>query len=152
MARTRINLEQIRNASFYDDTLNVASGWSGAGTIEEDLHAVISQIKTITGQANWYDAPQATIAELAAASGQAQYIGFKHRKYYEATGNINAGTEIVIPNGALYTQDADGRNLEVDLNGVTQIPTVDYTENSASGVTFTFKLNNKDRVEFRVHK
>jgi hypothetical protein len=150
--RTRLELEQIRNARIYDDTMLVASGWAGDGTIVGDVNAIISQIKNVTGETNWYDAPQATLAELAAVSGVSNHIGYKHKEAYHIPSTLSSGTEVVIPNGATYTQDADGRNLDVSVNGQVQMfgPGEDYIESSTSGVKFTFRLTNRDKVEFRV--
>ncbi|KKN18596.1 hypothetical protein LCGC14_0954200 [marine sediment metagenome] len=58
--------EQISGSATYDDTL----GLSGAETyldksLEKDLNYLRSQVKVITGETNWYDAPGVDLASLA---------------------------------------------------------------------------------------
>lgn len=157
--RTRLELEQIRNAALYNDGLNIASGWTGQGTLEGDLHAVISQIKTVTGEPHWYTAPGRNMSQMAGditalqgASGIPTVGGYKYREKYSPGVAVTAGTEVVIPNGRTYTQNADGKNLEVFLNGQALIPgaSYDYAESSVSGVIFTFNVKKHEVVEFRV--
>lgn len=62
--------EQISGSAAYDDTLTM----SGAETyldrsLEKDLNYLRSQLKTIAGETNWYDAPQTNLASVPDEQG-----------------------------------------------------------------------------------
>jgi len=76
---TLLDLEQIRNSREYIDELPFGPGAESGCDFNEDFNNVLSAIKRIivggSGVAgNWYDNPAASIAELAAVSGQSSDI------------------------------------------------------------------------------
>ena len=67
MARTLYSqLEQLAASATYDDTLNPATVGESQVDMEGDLNVLRSVLKNILGETNWFDAPDATIAALAA--------------------------------------------------------------------------------------
>jgi hypothetical protein len=69
MPFTKVELEQIRNARVYDDTL-IPSPLAESGVDHSnDFDYVISQIKQIMGTANWFDTPPAKLSQIASVSG-----------------------------------------------------------------------------------
>ncbi len=58
MARTFIRQDtQIRNSDVYDDTLTMSGAETSSEHIEDDLNYIRTQLKTVNGQTNWFDAP-----------------------------------------------------------------------------------------------
>jgi hypothetical protein len=69
MARSLLRqLEQISGSFGYDDTLPMTFAENG-GTLELDLNFLRSQLKVITGETNWFDAPNKTIVQLDTEDG-----------------------------------------------------------------------------------
>jgi hypothetical protein len=57
--------EQISGSATYDDALVVATAESYLNkNIEADLNYIRSQLKTITGETNWYDTPGVSLADV----------------------------------------------------------------------------------------
>ena len=67
--KTLIELEQLRNSRFYDDTKTLGPAAESGVTFSDDLDYVLSQLKQLHGETNWYDDPDASLAELSAMSG-----------------------------------------------------------------------------------
>lgn len=66
----------------------------------------------------------------------------------EIDGPISAGTPITLPGGQTYT----GVELEVYLNGDRIEDVIDYTFTSSTEVTFTFDVEVRDRIRFRIDR
>ena len=63
-------MEQVSGSAAYDDTLTM----SGAETyldknLENDLNYVRTQLKAITGETNWYDAPNTDLSDVPSEQG-----------------------------------------------------------------------------------
>jgi len=57
--------QQISGSATYDDTFAMAGAETYiAKNIESDLNYIRSQLKVITGETNWYDAPNTDLSEL----------------------------------------------------------------------------------------
>lgn len=67
--KSLVELEQLRNSRFYDDTKTLGPAAESGVTFSDDLDYVLSQIKQLHGETNWYDTPDASLAELSAMSG-----------------------------------------------------------------------------------
>ena len=68
MARTFINQStQIGNSELYSDTLETGAGleFTGSVTIQDDLNALRTMVKAVSGEANWYLAPTASLFGLS---------------------------------------------------------------------------------------
>jgi len=62
--------EQISGSFAYDDTLTVSNAESYlAKNLESDLNYVRSQLKAVTGETNWYDAPQVNLSNIPDEQG-----------------------------------------------------------------------------------
>ena len=68
MARTFINQStQIGNSELYSDSLETGSRlqFSGSETVQDDLNALRTMVKAVSGEANWYLAPTASLFGLS---------------------------------------------------------------------------------------
>jgi hypothetical protein len=64
-SRTLIRHHQVRNSDDYDDTLAAGPTLeTDAETVEDDLNALRSQLRRITGKPSWVDAPSASAVAL----------------------------------------------------------------------------------------
>lgn len=62
--------EQISGSATYDDTLTMATAESYlAKNLESDLNYLRTQLKAITGETNWYDAPQTDLSDVPSEQG-----------------------------------------------------------------------------------
>ena len=58
-------LEQVSGSATYDDTLTMSGAETYlAKSLEKDLNYVRTQLKAITGETNWYDAPQTDLSNV----------------------------------------------------------------------------------------
>jgi len=71
MARSLLRqLEQVSGSFAYDDTLPMAVAETADDlSLEKDLNFIRSQLKVVTGETNWFDAPNKTIVQLDAEDG-----------------------------------------------------------------------------------
>lgn len=75
---------QIKKSDSYNDSLTVDGTLeSNAVTIEDDLNAIRSAIKKLTGETNWYAAPPVDLKTTASAVAVYQYDR-KDAPYYGA--------------------------------------------------------------------
>ena len=68
MARTFINQStQIGNSELYSDSLETGSRlqFSGSETVQDDLNALRTMVKAVSGEANWYLAPTVSLFGLS---------------------------------------------------------------------------------------
>ena len=74
MARTFLNSStQIGKSKEYDDTLPASADLqNNAETLQDDLNALRSMVKSAVGKAKWYDAPTANLESVNTAVGTAQ--------------------------------------------------------------------------------
>lgn len=62
--------EQISGSAIYDDTLTMSGAETYlAKSLEKDLNYLRSQFKAITGETNWYDAPQTDLSDVPSEQG-----------------------------------------------------------------------------------
>jgi len=62
--------EQVSGSFVYDDTFTVSTAESYlAKNLESDLNYIRSQLKAVTGETNWYDAPQAALSDVPDEQG-----------------------------------------------------------------------------------
>lgn len=62
--------EQISGSATYDDTLTMSSAETYlAKSLEKDLNYVRTQLKAITGETNWYDAPNTDLSDVPSEQG-----------------------------------------------------------------------------------
>jgi hypothetical protein len=60
-------LEQISGSATYNDALTMANAEDkNNSSLERDLNFARTQLRLITGETNWFDAPDATIVDMAA--------------------------------------------------------------------------------------
>ncbi len=62
--------EQVSGSAVYDDTFAMATAESYLSkNLESDLNYLRSQLKVITGETNWYDAPQTALSNVPDEQG-----------------------------------------------------------------------------------
>jgi len=150
--------EQVSGSFSYDDTLTMSTAESYlAKSLEQDLNYLRSQIKIITGESNWYDAPNTTLTNVpteAAISGSLNNIfsftGMADRNEgtptYSSTEYATGDLEAAI--GALDAQ------VKANYDGYTSLTLDDVCEQGAitdvalvvqaSGSTFSSILSYED--------
>jgi hypothetical protein len=69
-----LNVKQSQN---YDDSLDPANAETSATSLTDDVNYVRSEIKDITGEANWFDKPVATLREIAAQTGTTKRVLYR---------------------------------------------------------------------------
>jgi len=68
------------------------------------------------------------------------------RETYTAVSNLVAPFTLDIPNSGYYTKDSN--SLDIFLNGVKLVNSIDYTENTSTSVNFLVNVNTSDVLEF----
>jgi hypothetical protein len=116
MPFTRVELEQIRNARVYDDTLTPSPLAESGVDHSNDFDYVISQLKQVLGTANWFDTPATTLSHVASVSG----LWVTENELYQAlialSGQmIGAETWTDVFENGLGILQASGYNAEVKL-------------------------------------
>lgn len=122
MARSFLRqIAQIKKSALYDDTLYMPGAESSGVNLEDDLNFIRTQLVTILGETNWYDAPAATVNELNA------WIGAESGRIDTANDNIdNASGMIDDIQSAMGMTDGD--------------TTLTYTSTNYIGATDTVEL------------
>lgn len=63
-------MEQVSGSATYDDTLTMSVAETYLDkSLETDLNYVRTQLKTITGETNWYDAPNTDLSDVPSEQG-----------------------------------------------------------------------------------
>jgi hypothetical protein len=92
-------LRQVRQSDTYDDGLPAGPTLqSGARNLQDDLNALRSQIKRITGEAAWTTGPQTDLATLATNSG---LTAAQHAALHQLIHFISEGPAEQYASGAL---------------------------------------------------
>ncbi len=145
---------QISGSFTYDDTLSLANAESyEPKTLEADLNYVRSQLKVITGEANWFDAPDSNLhdfnagisgsfANIQSFTGQSDITDSAPTYFSNTYVTQNASLETAI--GELDAQLSSGSNptlQSVTDNGAT---TTNAITVNASGSIFTSLLVTDD--------
>lgn len=145
-------LEQVSGSATYDDTLTMSSAETYlAKSLESDLNYVRSQLKAITGETNWYDAPQTDLSDVPSEQGMSgsfaniyTFTGMDDRNdstpTYSSTNYVTNGNSLETAIGALDAQVNTNAGLTLDNvcdNGST---TDQAITSSASGSSFATML------------
>lgn len=102
MSFTRLELEQIRNARTYDDSLSGGAGAESGVDHASDFNYVISQIRRILGETNWFDAPADDLSTLDSRLTTAESDIFTN------AGNISTNASNISANSsAIADNDTD---------------------------------------------
>jgi len=129
---------QISGSATYDDTFTMATAESYlAKSLENDLNYLRSQFKVITGETNWYDAPQTDLSDVPSEQGMSgsfaniyTFTGMDDRNddspTYSTTNYVTNGNDLETSIGDLDTQ------VKANYDGYTTLTLDDVCEQGAT--------------------
>jgi hypothetical protein len=127
-------------------------------SVVEALNVLNEQIGGRTYTGGLLSSGQTVTASLQALSTALEAANFVRIIERVVTG-FNAGTAHTIPGGASYTVDAtnNGQNMLVFARGLLRDPGPvsggnEYQETSTTQVTFYFRINNNDHINYLIYK
>jgi hypothetical protein len=127
-------------------------------SIVEALNVLNEQIGDRTYTGGLLTSGESITTSLQALSTALEDANFV-RIIERVTSGFNAGTAHTIPGGASYTIDAtnNGQNMLVFARGLLRDPGPvsggnEYQETSTTEVTFYFRINNNDHINYLIYK
>lgn len=137
MPKTEPKPRQIDALSNYDDDFALdRASWENVDSLEENMHQILTMLKSVTGESSWKDSPLASLRDLAGGSTVSSDAFFK----YEVE-TSTATTSISLPSGYWYRYTSEQSKTQVFFDGILQ-DNDSYSEEelgtSGHGVVFNF--------------
>lgn len=135
--RTLIRQKQQVSGSFtYDDTLTMANAETYISkNLESDFNYIRTQLKVITGEANWFDAPVQSLTDFdAGISGSlANIYSFTGMSGRDDSSPTYSSTIVVTQNGSLETAigELDAAIATVNIDKAVERLLADVSSGSA---------------------
>ena len=127
-------------------------------SVVEALNVLNEQIGDRTYTGSLLTSGESITASLQALSTALESVNFV-RIIERVTSGFNAGTAHTIPGGASYTVDPsnNGQNMLVFARGLLRDPGPvsggnEYQETSSTQVTFYFRINNNDHINYLIYQ